>query len=247
MGRRPAPHLRPVVPVQHRSGPPGGYHIYETWQDDPNIPLASVKEYVQRLRQGEPLDRPTDEVLRERDRITGEYRELLATDDRATFDEMVALARLVFVYIEEHVLHIEHWMWATFWKQSKALAASLARMGTFDDPEDMFFLRRYEVAEAIYDTVAAWSVGSRPRGADYWRPIVARRREIHEVLDAHDPEPRSDRRPLRSASRSRSCCDGSRPTRSASGCPTTVTASGSCAASRRRRASWRDRHASSAT
>lgn len=170
-------------------GHPGGYHIYDTWQDDPNIPLASVKEYVQRLRQGEPLDRPTDEVLRERDRITGEYRELLATDDQATFDEMVALARLVFVYIEEHVLYIEHWMWATFWKQSKALAASLAQMRTFDDPEDMFFLRRYEVAEAIYDTVAAWSVGSRPRGADYWRPIIARRREIYEVLDAHDPEP----------------------------------------------------------
>ena len=170
-------------------GHPGGYHIYDTWQDDPNIPLASVREYITRLRQDEPLDRPTDEVLAERDRITAEYRELLADADRTTFDEMVELARLVFVYIEEHVLYIEHWMWATFWKQSKVLAASLAQMGTFDDPEDMFFLRRYEVAEAIYDTVAAWSVGSRPRGADYWRPIVGRRREIHEVLDAHDPEP----------------------------------------------------------
>jgi pyruvate,water dikinase len=170
-------------------GHPGGYHIYDTWQDDPGIPLASVREYISRLRQGEGLERPTDEVLRERDRITSEYRALLADDDRPAFDGMVELARLVFVYIEEHVLYIEHWMWATFWKQSKTLAASLAQMGTFDDPEDMFFLRRYEVAEAIYDTVAGWSAGSRPRGADYWRPIIARRREIHEVLAAHAPEP----------------------------------------------------------
>jgi pyruvate,water dikinase len=102
---------------------------------------------------------------------------------------MVALARLVFVYIEEHVLYIEHWMWATFWKQSKTLAATLATMGIFDDAEDMFFLRRYEVAEALYDAVASWSVGSRPRGADYWRPIVGERRRIHAVLAEHDPVP----------------------------------------------------------
>lgn len=170
-------------------GHPGGYHFYDTWQDDPSIPVASVKEYISRLRAGDTIDRPTAEVLSERDRITGEYRELLAEEDRATFDEMVGLARLVFVYIEEHVLYIEHWMWATFWRQSKNLARSLAQMGTFDDAEDMFFLRRYEVAEAIYDTVAAWSVGSAPRGAAYWRPIVTERRGIYETLAAHDPEP----------------------------------------------------------
>ena len=140
-------------------------------------------------RPGESIDRPTAEVLRERDRITGEYRELLAEDDRSTFDETLELARLVFVYIEEHVLYIEHWMWATFWGKSKELGRALAEMGEFDDPEDMFFLRRYEVAEAIYDCVVGWSVGSRSRGADYWRPIVTRRREIYDALQAWEPPP----------------------------------------------------------
>ena len=96
-------------------GHPGGYHHYATWKDDPDVPLGSVREYIGRLRRGEVIDRPTDEVLAERDRITGEYRALLSPDDQAAFDEMVALARLVFVYIEEHVLYIEHWMLATFW------------------------------------------------------------------------------------------------------------------------------------
>jgi len=80
-------------------------------------------------------------------------------------------------------------MWAAFWAKSKELAAALATMGEFDTKEDMFFLRRYEVAEAIYDCVVGWSVGSRSRGADYWRPIIARRREIYTALQAWEPPP----------------------------------------------------------
>jgi pyruvate, water dikinase len=171
------------------SGHPGGYHDSKPWIDDPDVPLAAVKEYIARLRQGDEIDRPTERVLAERERIAGEYRRLLAEDDREAFDEMLALARTVFVYIEEHNIYIEHWMWATFWRKSRDLAAALHAMGEFDAPEDMFLLRRSEVAEAIYDIVAAWSVGGRPRGADYWRPIIAERRRIYEVLNAWDAPP----------------------------------------------------------
>jgi len=113
----------------------------------------------------------------------------MAEADRPVFDETLELARKVFVYIEEHVLYIEHWMWAAFWAKSKELSRALAAMGELDEPEDMFFLRRYEVAEAIYDCVVGWSVGSRSRGADYWRPIVETRRRIYDALKAWEPEP----------------------------------------------------------
>jgi len=176
-------------------GHPGGYHVHRTWADEPDVPLAAVKEYVSRLREGEEIDRPTERVLAERDRITAEYRRLLSEDDQPAFDEMVDLARTVFVYIEEHNIYIEHWMWATFWSKSRELSRSLQAMGAFDEAEDMFFLRRGEVAEAIYDVVAAWSVGSRPRGADYWRPIVVERRRIHAVLEAWDAPPALGRPP----------------------------------------------------
>lgn len=170
-------------------GHPGGYHYFGTWLDNQDVPFGAVQEYVRRLQAGESIDRPTAQVLAERDRISGEYRDLLAEDDRPAFDEMLGLARKVFVYIEEHVLYIEHWMWATFWGKSKELSRALAAMGAFDEPEDMFFLRRYEVAETIYGTVAGWSVGSPARGADYWRPLVAERRRIYEALRAVDPPP----------------------------------------------------------
>jgi len=170
-------------------GHPGGYHNYKTWLEDPQIPLAYVKDYIVRLQQGENIDRPTDMIKAERDRITAEYRSYLAQEDRPGFDAMVALARLVFAYIEEHMLYIDHWMWSTFWQKSRQLAELFVAMNYFQDAEDMFFLRRYEVMEALYDLVAGWSVGSSPRGWGYWEPIIAKRRKIYELLKTWEAPP----------------------------------------------------------
>src|SRR4051794_3331855 len=112
----------PWFEIDTAPGHPGGYGHYGTWASEPDIPLGAVREYIGALQAGQTIDRPTERVLAERERITGEYRELLADDDRGAFDDMLALARKVFVYIEEHVIYIEHWMWATFWAQSRALA-----------------------------------------------------------------------------------------------------------------------------
>lgn len=168
-------------------GHPGGYHNYRTWLEDPGIPLAYVKDYIIRLQQGDDIDRPVAKIRAERDRVTAEYRALLAPEDRPGFEAMVDLARLVFAYIEEHMLYIDHWMWSTFWQKSRQLAQVFVTMGYFKDPEDMFFLRRHEVMEALYDLVAGWSVGTRPRGWGYWGPIIGQRREIYALLKAWEP------------------------------------------------------------
>lgn len=170
-------------------GHPGGYHNYKTWLEDPQIPLAYIRDYVVRLEKGEKIDRPTDEIQAERDRITAEYRQLLAEEDQPGFTAMVELARLVFIYIEEHMLYIDHWMWSTFWQKSRQLAELFVEMHYFRDAEDMFFLRRYEVMEALYDLVAGWSVGSESRGWGYWGPIIGKRRKIFELLKSWDAPP----------------------------------------------------------
>lgn len=170
-------------------GHPGGYHNYKTWLEDPQIPLAYVKDYIIRLKNGDIIDRPTEKIKAERDRITVEYRNLLAKDDQPGFTAMVDLARLVFVYIEEHMLYIDHWMWSTFWQKSRQLADVFVTMNYFQNIEDMFFLRRYEVMEALYDLVAGWSVGSAPRGWGHWDPIINKRRKIYGLLKTWDPPP----------------------------------------------------------
>ena len=170
-------------------GHPGGSHVYKTWLDDPAIPFAYIKDYLKRLELGENIDRPTEAILAERDRITSEYRKLLHSDDQPGFDGLVDLARLVFVYIEEHMLYIEHWIWSAFWQKSRELAQTMCAMNYLADPEEMFFLRRTEVSEALYDMVAAWAVGTKPRGYLYWQPIIARRRSIYEALAKWEAPP----------------------------------------------------------
>lgn len=179
----------PWFQINTDPGHPGGSHRYGTWADHPEVPYGAIRTYIERLRAGEVIDRPTEDVLADRDRITAEYRNLLPSEDVATFDELVALARKVFVYIEEHVLYIEHWAWAAFWDKSKELANALVTAGALDTAEDLFFLRRTEVSELIFDTVAAWSTGAPGRGRAYWSPIIAKRREIFAALEAAEPPP----------------------------------------------------------
>jgi pyruvate,water dikinase len=88
-----------------------GYtHTDRAWRDDLRLPLNAMRGYLDKLEQGEEIERPLEKIMEERGRITAEYRELLATDeDRAAFDELVELARTVYPYVENHNFYVEHW------------------------------------------------------------------------------------------------------------------------------------------
>src|SRR5438105_3120314 len=47
----------------------GLYHFYGSWYDDPTIPYASVTGHVRALEAGELVERPSEEIQRERDRL----------------------------------------------------------------------------------------------------------------------------------------------------------------------------------
>src|SRR3954471_21117636 len=59
----------------------GFYSDDKVWLDHLEIPLGYLRDYVARVRAGESLERPTEEVAAERDRVTAEYRELLPDDE----------------------------------------------------------------------------------------------------------------------------------------------------------------------
>ena len=40
----------------------GLYHYYRSWLDDPSIPYASLVGYVRALKEGEDIERPTEEL-----------------------------------------------------------------------------------------------------------------------------------------------------------------------------------------
>lgn len=168
----------------------GFYHHHRSWIDDPSVPLAHLRAYVERLGAGEDVSRPLAEVSAERDRITAEYRSLLAhPETAAAFDQNLGLARTVFPYVESHNFYVEHWYHTLFWNKVREFGALLARHRFLGAADDIFYLQRHEVSDALVDLRLAWAAGSEPRGPGYWPPIVVRRKAIMEAMRRFTPPP----------------------------------------------------------
>ena len=157
----------------------GFYHHHRSWNDDMSIPMSALPRYIAELRAGRSLERPTERLHAERDRITAEYRALLTNDDdRTTFDQLLGLAHLVFPYVEDHKIYCEHWLTMAFYKKMREFGHLLATHGVLQDAEDLFQLHHTEVAQALSDLMLSWSAGTPPHGVAYWGPVVAQRRQL---------------------------------------------------------------------
>ncbi|MDD7964078.1 PEP-utilizing enzyme [Actinomycetospora lemnae] len=168
----------------------GFYHHHLSWADDLTVPFAALPRYVEQIRAGEDLTRPTERLAQERDRIAGEYRALLGSEDeQAAFDQMLGLCRQVFPYIESHKFYCEHWFTTRFFQKIRAFGALLAERGVLAETDDVFHLRHVEVEDALADVQLAWASGGRELGARHWQPIVARRKEILAALAGWSPPP----------------------------------------------------------
>jgi pyruvate, water dikinase len=167
----------------------GLYHYYRSWLDDPSIPYASLIGYVAALQAGERIERPTEEIQRERDRLTEEYGALLDEPTRKAFNDLLALSRTVFPYVEEHKFLADYWFLTRWWNKIREFGALLAGHGFLEDGEDVFHLSRYEVASALDELVLTWATGGRALGPRHWPPIVERRKQILDRLADWTPPP----------------------------------------------------------
>ena len=168
----------------------GWYHHDKSWNDDLDVPLGFICIYVDKILAGESITRPTDEVIRERDRITGEYRELLSSDeDKAAFDEALGVSRTVFPYVENHLFYVEHWFHSVFWNKVREVAAIMKDHGFIKEIEDVWFLSRAEIKDALWDLVTAWATGVKPRGPKHWPPEIAWRQGVMEKFRQWTPPP----------------------------------------------------------
>ena len=161
----------------------GFYHHHLSWADDLTVPFAAFPRYVEQIAAGEDLTRPTERLAQEQERIAQEYRALLGTDDeKAAFDQMLGLCRLVFPYIESHKFYCEHWFTTRFFQKIRAFGQLLAERGVLVEADDVFHLRHLEVEDALADVQLAWASGGTELGARHWQPIVAERKRIVEAL-----------------------------------------------------------------
>ena len=166
------------------SGNAAWYHHHRSWNDDPALPIATIGAYIARLEAGEDLSRPRDALISERERITHEYRSLVASESLVPFDQALSLARTVFPFVENHNFYIDHWYFTIFWNKVREFGALLCRHGFLTDQEDIFYLRSDEVRSALDELRHDWSTASTgaPIGPRRWPPIVERRKVMYEAL-----------------------------------------------------------------
>jgi pyruvate, water dikinase len=166
----------------------GFYHHHRSWNEDLTVPFTALPRYVRMVRNGESLDRPTEQLKAERERIAAEYRALLTSDEeQAAFDQMLGLARLVFPFVEDHKFYCEHWFTTQFFAKIREFGDLLVRQGVLADTEDIFQLHHTEIDQALTDVMLAWSAGSQPLGARHFGPIIAERKRMLEVLTGWSP------------------------------------------------------------
>ncbi|MBM2849099.1 MAG: PEP-utilizing protein mobile region [Anaerolineales bacterium] len=168
----------------------GFYHLHRSWIDDMTVPCLAIRGYIEKIEKGETIARPMAEIRKERDRLAAEYTALLPTDEaKKAFQEQLGLARTVFPYVENHNFYVEHWHHTVFWNKMREFGRLLVKHGFFKEVDDMFYLHRFEVQQAIYDLIGAWGSGGEARGPKYWPPIVAKRKVLFEKLKKWAPPP----------------------------------------------------------
>ncbi|MEY3960885.1 MAG: hypothetical protein RIR14_1539 [Pseudomonadota bacterium] len=167
----------------------GFYSTDKYWIDHLDIPLGYLRDYIPRVKAGERIERPTERLLAERDRITSEYRDMMDEEAQAVFDGKLGLSRTVFPYVEDHNFYIEHWALGVFWRKMRELSKLLSQAGFWPDEDGMFYLHRNEVRDVLWDYGAAWAIGTPNVGSAIWPEEVARRRKLVAALASQPPLP----------------------------------------------------------
>ena len=177
-------------PWFHVSSGDGFYHHHLSWNDDLTVPFTALPGYVAAIAAGTLTSRPTEQLIAERERIASGYRELLPTaDERAAFDQMLGLCRLVFPFVEDHKFYCEHWFTTRFFQKVKEFGALLARFGVIASADDVFHLHHTEIDQALADVSLAWAAGSPPLGSAHFPPVIAERKRMLKVLADWSPPP----------------------------------------------------------
>ena len=168
----------------------GWYHQDISWNDDLNIPLSSVRIYIDKISQGVSVDRPMEKIQAERKQLIAEYRGLLKTDeDRQTFDQLHGTSELVFPYVEDHMFYVEHWFHSIFWNKMREVSAIMVEADFLKGQEDIWYLSRSEIKEALWDVVTSWATGTKGYGPLHWPEEIDWRKGVYQKFKEHRPLP----------------------------------------------------------
>ena len=120
------------------------------WREDPAIPLSSIKAMLY-LDESEDPEVQYQKNVAMRERLLANLREKLADDPQtlAKFEELYEAARYSFPLTEDHAFYIDQLYISVFRRFVLAIGERLVTKGVFDSADDVFYLYRDEVVDAL--------------------------------------------------------------------------------------------------
>jgi len=169
----------------------GWYHYEGSWMTKMDVPFSYLKSYIERLEKGDKIERSLTEISEERDRIVEEYRKLIKSDDdRKSFDDAYNTVRTIYVFAEDHLFWVEHWLHTIWFQKIDEFGKVLTKYNVLAKPEEIYLFNRFEVPMLIEDLATAWALGegTQTRGK-YWQEKAAKRKKILEAASKWNPIP----------------------------------------------------------
>jgi pyruvate,water dikinase len=169
-----------------------GWFYYErSWINNLDIPYSYIKSYVERLENGETIERSLDEVDKERDETVTKYRELIQSDeDRDAFNNAYNTVRTIYRYAEDHLFWVEHWFHTIWFAKVREFGSLLVDNGIINEVDDIFMFNRYEIPELLTEVATGWALGvDIPVRGDYYKAKVDKRKKILKAANEWNPSP----------------------------------------------------------
>ena len=169
----------------------GWFHYEGSWLTDPSIPYSYIKGYIDRLENGENIERSLDEIEKQRDEIVAEYRKLIKTDDdRKAFDDAYNTVRTIYTYAEDHLFWVEHWFHTIWFDKIREFGKLLVNSGMLNEVDDIFMFNRYEIPQLLTEVSTGWALGvDIPMRGNYYKSKAEKRKKILEAAGNWNPIP----------------------------------------------------------
>jgi pyruvate,water dikinase len=169
----------------------GWYHYEGSWMNKMDVPFSYLKSYVERLEKGDKIERSLTEISEERDRIVQEYKKLIKSDeDRKSFEDAYNTVRAIYVFAEDHLFWVEHWLHTIWFRKIDDFGKVLTKYGVLAKPDDIYLFNRFEVPMLIEDMATSWALGvGAPTRGRFWQEKAGKRKKILEAAAKWNPIP----------------------------------------------------------
>jgi pyruvate,water dikinase len=161
----------------------GWLHYEGSWLTNLEIPFGYIRGYIERLENGETIERSLDAIDKERDRVVAEYQKMIKTDeDRKSFDDAYKTIRTIYRYAEDHLFWVEHWFHTIWFKKIRQFGKLLVSHDMLNEVDDIFMFHRYEIPEMLTELSTGWALGvDIPLRGGFYKAKAEKRKKILEA------------------------------------------------------------------